>query len=110
MPLAKITEDTVKGLLINELQSLTLSLLAGTTANTDIALPGADEKRTTIASVLQYDPNGGGAGVGAFADLTPEAAVTSPGNLQLDTTDTTGTQLLVWHYLRAADKPLHEGA
>ena len=90
-----ITKDTIKGAAIRELQNYKLRPLAGTTAATNIALAGTTVLGTTILSVLQYDPNDGGAGVGGFADLTSEAAITSDGNLQLDTTNTTGTFLLV---------------
>lgn len=94
MSLEQVTEFTIKGKAINELQRLREKLVAGAGIGADIAVAGI-KTIDTILSVLQYDPNGGGAGVGALADLTSEASITSDGNIQLDTTDTTGTQLIV---------------
>lgn len=97
--LEEITKDTVKGKAIRELQSLRQLVLAGTTVATNIAAADTTVEGTTIVSVVEFDPAGP-----TFADLTAEAEITSDGNLQLDTTDTTGSQLLVWLY----DKPIDE--
>ena len=96
MPLENITPFTIKGAAINELQSLKKDVLAGTTAATNIALAGATVKRSTVKSVLAFNPLGP-----SFADLTAEASIASDGNLQLSTTDTTGQKLIVEWY----DKP-----
>ena len=96
MALEELTEFTVKGKAITELQSLRQVVLAGATAATDIAVAGVTIKNTQILSVLEYDRSGGGAGLGTFTDRTSEASITSDGNLQLDTTNTTGSQLLAW--------------
>jgi len=94
-----ITKDTIKGKAIRELQAWAQVPLAGAAAATDIALAGATVEKTTVVGVMEviHDPNGGGAGVSSlsFADRTSEAAITSDGNLQLSTTDTTGSILLV---------------
>lgn len=95
MSLETITKDTIKGAAIRELQGLKQQVVAGTTANTNIALAGATVAKTTIVGVIEHDPDKGGAGVSGLNDRTSEAAITSDGNLQLDTTDTTGHELIV---------------
>ena len=101
MSLEQITKDTVKGAAIRELQGLREQVVPGDTAATDIPLAGATVKGTTLVSVLEYDPDKGGAGVGGFNDRTAEAAITSDGNLQLDTTDTSGHDLIVKSFNKA---------
>lgn len=68
----------------------TLAVAAGTTADTNIAVAGittADE----IVRVIEIDIAGN-----AIADRTAEARITSNGNVQLDTTNTTASWLLIF--------------
>lgn len=69
--------------------------VGGNTAGTNIALAGVVVDKTSLVGVLEYDPNGGGPGIGKFFDRTAEASVTSDGNIQLDLTDTSGHELIV---------------
>lgn len=98
--LEEITEFTLKGKALKELQSLRQVVVAGDSATTNIPIADVTVKNTTILSVVEvaHDPAGGGAGISTLAldDRTSEAEITSDGNLQLDTTDTTGSTLLVW--------------
>jgi hypothetical protein len=95
--------DTLTDALI-ELQGLRISVVNG--ADDDVNIPvtgiGADD---TLVSVLEvapvpvtYDAGPpvavGGGGV-TLADRTAEAEITSAGNIQLATHDTTGHQLIV---------------
>lgn len=66
---------------------LKTSVVAGAAADTNIAIAGiatADQ----IQSVIQIT-------AGVPSDLTSEAAITSAGNIQIDTTVTTGNTLIV---------------
>ena len=87
-----ITNETIKGTAIRELQGLQCAVVTGTTAATDIALAGATVKKTTLVAVLREDATTGV----TLSNLVSEAAITSDGNLQLDTTNTTGSSLIVW--------------
>lgn len=99
MSLETLTPETLKGRAINELQGLSKVLLAGTTANTNIPVAGL-KLNDTIHSILAHDPNAGGAGVGGFVDVTSEGVILTAGNLQLDTTNTTGFQLILEFYAK----------
>jgi hypothetical protein len=62
----------------------------GAAADTNIPIAGiavADE----IQSVIHYD-------TGVPADITAEVSITSAGNIQVDTTVTTGNKLVVTYY------------
>ncbi len=76
---------------IEELQGLTKELVAGNSATTNIAIAGI-KTTDTILSVLHLTAGA------ASADLTSEASITSDGNIQLSSTDTTGDQLWVEFY------------
>lgn len=73
--------------MVRELQLKRTVILAGTTATTNIALAGA-LLGDSIITVLHNS-------AGVFVDLTAEASITSDGNIQLSTTDTTGDELHV---------------
>ena len=75
---------------IRELQSKATAILAGAAATTNIALTGATTA-DTLGSVIHNT-------AGTLADVTSEASITSDGNIQLSTTDTTGDQLVVEWY------------
>lgn len=93
MGVEAITKDTIKGAAIRELQGLKLQVVAGDSAATNIPLMGATVAKTTIVGVIEHDPV-----TPVIVDRTSEASITSDGNLQLDTTDTTGSQLAVLTY------------
>ncbi len=97
MGLEDITEHTIKGAAIRELQGLQCVVVAGDTANTNIPVAGATVKKTTLVAVNASD---GTSGI-LEANRVAEAAVTSDGNIQLDTTNTTGKILAVWFYNKA---------
>lgn len=82
-----VTQYTVKGKAINEVQAMTQAVVAGTTATTDIAVTGITVA-DTIVGVIMF-------AAGVPSDVTSEASVTSAGNIQLSTTNSTGNQLLV---------------
>lgn len=98
-----IAKDTNKGALLTALladldsiKAKTREVVAGAAPTTDIAISGIAEG-DIIESVLQYV-----AGV-PTAELKAEATVTSAGNIQLSTTDTTGHVLIVeWRPAPAA--------
>lgn len=73
---------------LRQLQRLQITLVAGAAAVTNIAIAGITLD-AEIVSVLHNT-------AGVIVDLTTEAAVTSAGNIQLSTTDTTGDQLIVF--------------
>jgi len=96
MGLEEITKDTVKGAAIRELQGLAMALVAGAAKDTNIAITGVTVRRTTIVGVLEFV-----AATPVLNDRTAEANVTSDGNIQLDTTDTSGSQLVVLYFHKA---------
>lgn len=73
--------------MIKELQGLTTNIGDGTTAATNIAVAGI-ALEDTLQSVIMF------AG-GVPSDVTSEASITSAGNIQLSTTDSTGNKLLI---------------
>lgn len=83
-----------------ELQRMKWTLVAGNTAVTNIAIAGI-ALVDTIAFVMQIDiavdtgTSATGNKVQDVIDRTSEAAITSAGNIQLSTTNTTGDKLLV---------------
>lgn len=66
-----------------------IDIVAGTTADTNIAVAGIT-KDDVLIEVLEIDIAGNG-----VADRTAEASITSAGNIQLGTTDTTASHLVV---------------
>lgn len=87
---------------IKELQRLSFSVVAGNTATTNIAVTGIATEDTIVA-VLRADvaadtgTSATGNKVQALSAVTSEASITSAGNIQLSTTDTTGdTLIVVW--------------
>lgn len=83
---------------------LMFSVVAGTTANTNIAVTSPHGsasggsvsigREDGLLAVLEFQDTAG-ATVGIVADRVGEASVTSDGNIQLTTTNTTGKGLLV---------------
>lgn len=71
-----------------------VAVVAGAAANTDIAVAGITT-RDALKAVFEYDPDGRAAGTGQVFNRTGEAAITSDGNIQLTTTNTTGHDLMV---------------
>ncbi len=82
--------------LIKELQGLRVSVVAGADDDVNIAVTGIATE-DTLLSVLQVEPDNGSGGT-MLTDRTGESSITSAGNIQLTTTDTTGKQLLVIWY------------
>lgn len=82
--------------LIQELQGLKFKVLAGAATDTDIAVTGiaVDD---TILSCMMVEPDDGTDST-MLTDVTSETNITSAGNIQLDTTTTTGKQLLLIYY------------
>lgn len=80
--------------LIKELQGLKITVVAGAAADTNIAISGIKTEDTLLA-VLEIQPPTAASGDTIKGDRTSEASITSDGNIQLTTTDTTGNQLLV---------------
>lgn len=72
---------------------LRVSVVAGAAADTNIAISGI-ERDDVILSALQVEPDNGTAAT-MLTDITSEVAITSAGNIQVDTTVTTGKQILV---------------
>jgi hypothetical protein len=68
------------------------TVVAGAAVNTNIALTGAKGEDVLLA-VLRFDVNAGN--FADVSDVVAETAITSDGNVQLTTTDTTGDKLLV---------------
>lgn len=79
---------------LRELQGKKTSVVSGAAAATNIALTGV-APGDTLGSVLMF------AG-GVPSDVTSEAAITSAGNIQLSTTNSTGNTLVVEWYPTAS--------
>lgn len=87
----KITNDgspDVRGIL----EAFQVARADGNTSATDIAVAGI---KTTAKILAVFEVT---ATTAALVDHTSEASVTSAGNIQLDTTDTTGDDLLVFYF------------
>ncbi|MDH5183982.1 MAG: hypothetical protein OEX12_08850 [Gammaproteobacteria bacterium] len=85
----KLSAETVKGNALKVLAGQKQSVVAGTTAATNIALAGA-AVGDVIQSVIMY-------ATGVPSDVTAEASITSAGNLQLSTTNSsTNTLVVTW--------------
>lgn len=75
------------------------TVVAGAAATTNIAITGI-VREDLIVSVLRLDLDATAANIN-LTDVTSEVSVTSDGNIQLTTTNTTGDKLLViWNKLR----------
>jgi len=85
---------TVKGKAIAELQGFTTKVVAGDAAATDIPVAGI-KTTDTLQSVIEFKP-----ATPAVIDRTSEASITSDGNIQLSTTDTTSSQLTVSYWVK----------
>lgn len=73
---------------------LQFSLLAGTTATTNIAVTGI----ATSDSIIFCAHISTAAAIATMADITSEVSVTSAGNIQLSSTDTSSDALLlIWN-------------
>lgn len=81
------TETAALAAVLTELQSLKITVVAGTTAVTNIPVALIDSLDTFV-SVIRFHS-------GTPSDVTSQTSVTSTGNIQLATTDTTGDVLLV---------------
>lgn len=72
-----------------------ITVVAGTTSATNIAVTGIATE-DTIVSCLRLNRDATAANID-IADVTAEANITSAGNIQLTTTNTTGdTLIVVW--------------
>lgn len=69
------------------------SVVAGAAADTNIAISGIT-RRDGLLSVIRLNKDATAANID-LDDLTSEVAITSDGNIQVDTTVTTGDKLLV---------------
>jgi hypothetical protein len=78
---------------------LRIDLVAGAAADTNIAIAGLT-RGATILSILRFDIDTGA--VRDVTDLKAEARILTNGNLQIDTTVTTGDKLLVVWVAEAA--------
>lgn len=71
-----------------------VAVAAGAAVATDIPIAGI-EPGDRLLAVLQMQPPTAASGDAIVADRIDETSITSAGNIQLTTTDTTGNQLLV---------------
>ncbi len=89
--------EQVDGILNN--LAFKFTVVNGTTANTNIAVSGINtQDRIVAVAKLDFTLSEGTPNTRTWeaSDLTSEASITSNGNLQLFTTDTTGEILLVF--------------
>ena len=90
MSMQEITDHTLKGAAIVELQNLNREVVGGDAAATNIPVALITTK-DTLRSVLQQDSTSG-----VFdAEQLADASITSDGNIQLATVDSTGKTLIV---------------
>ena len=87
--LANETKTDFNALRIDLANSANFALIAGAGADTNIPIAGI-VMADTLLFVLHVTAGA------ADADLTSEAAITSDGNIQIDITDTSGDQLIVF--------------
>lgn len=90
----KVGRDTTKGEAIKELQRFKTSVVNGTTAVTNIPVTGI-KTTDTLQSVVMF-------AAGVPSAVTAEASITSDGNVQLSTTNSTGNQLVICWWDRKA--------
>lgn len=91
---ASPTSQQAQGVLENKV--FKVSTPAGAGVDTNIAVTGI-KTGDTLVSVLRLNRDATAANID-ITDVTSEASITSDGNIQLDTTDTTGDRLIV-HWL-----------
>lgn len=84
---------------LGEMQRLKSAVVDGAADAVDIAVSGIATTDTLVA-VTRFEISTGN--VVDVSDVTGEAAITSAGNIQLDTTDTTGDRLQVLYFDAAA--------
>lgn len=90
------SKDTIKGVILrrldarlNQIDSEQSAFVSGAAVDTNIAVSGITTAQE-IVSVTRFNS-------GVPSDVTSEASITSNGNIQLDTTNTTGNTLkVVW--------------
>ncbi len=92
MSMEEITDQTVKGRAINELQSVRTQVVDGANPDTDIAVTDITLD-DTLESVMEF-------AAGVPTDRTATCSITSAGNIQCSVS-TTGDKLIV----RWWDKP-----
>ena len=85
--------------ILTEIQGLKFTLTAGAAADADITVTGITTS-DTLASVIGFDPDNG-TPADQVIDVTSEASITDDNDIQCDTTDTTGYDLLVIWYDKA---------
>lgn len=86
-PVAEQVDKILQNLLLK------VNVAAGAAINTNIAITGIATTDKLVA-VLQVEPDNGATGT-MLTSRTSETSITSAGNIQLTTTNTTGKQLLV---------------
>lgn len=79
---------------LDQLQTLTAAFGTGAAINTNIAITGIKTTATIIGAV-EIQPPTAGSGNTMKTNLKAEISVTSAGNVQCTTTNTTGNQVLV---------------
>lgn len=79
-----------QGHAIKELQGKKTSVVTGGAAATDLPMAGVGAN-DSIGSVIMFAS-------GTPSDVTSEASISSAGNIQLSTTNSTGNQLVVEWY------------
>ncbi len=72
--------------------NLQIDLLSGTTATTNIAVSGIATTDTIVACLHISTA----ATIGTIADILSEVSITSAGNIQLSSTNTTSDQLMLF--------------
>ena len=82
--------------ILTELRGLQVAVVAGAAADTNIAVTGIATEDTILACV-RLNRDATAANIDAD-NLTAECLITSAGNIQMDTTTTTGDKLIVFWY------------
>lgn len=82
--------------IVVELQGLTPAVVVGAAVDTNIPISGIATD-DTILLVMRLNRDATAANID-ISDVTSEASITSAGNIQLTTTDTTGDSLLVFWF------------
>ncbi|MBC8280746.1 MAG: hypothetical protein H8E48_08180 [Chloroflexi bacterium] len=89
---AHLNEAVLKAILV-ELQGLTFDVVVGAAAATNIAI-AAIKTEDTIIGAVRLNRDATAANID-LSSLLAEASITSDGNIQFSTTDTTGDAILV---------------
>lgn len=85
---------------VGELQRLKVNAVAGAAADTNIPIAGIATEDTLLC-VLRLNRDATAANID-MDNLTGEASITSAGNIQIDTTVTTGDKLIVFWFDKTA--------